>query len=120
MPQQLCVLDGLTYEYNPVEAPNPDVRIVAVTQGMTGVLRDDYGNQDSARVISHSWPGTAMNATFFNALRAKQRLGGHLSFTDENGVTYTVVMMPLTWRRTVPQGEAYTDVKYDFLVVSIP
>lgn len=119
MSQQRCQLGGYTYPYNPPGTnSNPLVRAVSVTEALSGRYFTDWGTSASRQEINQSWP--TMESAFFEALQTKAAAGGTQSYIHEDGVTYTVIVMPPTYQKTVPGGDAYLDVALRLMVVSSP
>lgn len=117
MPQSLCTLGSFKYPYNPPTSTNPAVRAVSVSEGLTGRVFTDFGTDASRRDITHQWP--TMDAAFFAELESISLAGGTQSFTDERGVSFTVIVLSPTWARMI-SDEAYTEVSLKMHVVSQP
>lgn len=117
--QSLCKLGNVTYPYNPRgDDKNPRVKPVSLTETLVGRVVTDWGTNPSRQDIDQSWP--MMDAEFFTQLEALSVQAGTLTFIDQLEVTYTVVVLPPTYDRIIPGGEAYENVRLKMHVVSKP
>lgn len=113
-----CILDGYTYPYNPVENPDIDIKAVSETATLEGRVFTVFDHDVSRMDIEQKWP--LMEAAFYQVLRAKALLDGELSYTHDDGVVYTVIVMPPKFQNKTPGGDAYVNVTMTLHVVSSP
>ena len=118
MAQTLCILGGFTYPYNPPKNALPNVRAVSITETLTGRTFTDFGVASSRRDIMQEWP--VLDAATFAQFDTFGTAGGTQNYVHDDGTAYTVIVLPPTYERTTPGGDAYVNVQLKMYVVSRP
>ena len=115
MPQTLCSLGGYTFPYNPYPNINPTVKSTSYMPTIGGGYQVVWlnssnlpFNQDS--VIRLQW--RIMESSFYNSLQTLFTTFGTMTFVDENGKSWTVLFIDLTFKSKLLGGDdAYEEVE---------
>jgi hypothetical protein len=125
--QQKCVLNGVTFPYNPLTQMNNVLPSIVHTTTMgsgadTIWLDTAHGNVPYFRqdqVVTSKWP--LMDTTFFGQLSTIVNGAVNVSFVDWFGVSYTVLPLSVIFGSVLKGGApVYQDVTLLLRVISQP